>query len=153
MAPRILVAVDESPASARAVEHGAELARALSAELRLLHVVDLGWLSVGPELALDVEAKIAARECAGDELLAAALRRARAAGVAAATKRKDTGSPAQSVADVIVKEAADWGAGLVVVGTRGRRGLERLVLGSVAEAVARASTVPVLLVPCGGDGG
>jgi nucleotide-binding universal stress UspA family protein len=147
MEPRILVAVDDSPASARAVERGAELAQALAAELRLLHVVDLGWLSVGPELALDVEARIAAHERTGDELLAAALRRAEAAGVVATTKRKDTGSPAQSVADVVVAEAAEWGAGLVVVGTHGRRGLERLVLGSVAEAVARASEVPVLLVP------
>jgi nucleotide-binding universal stress UspA family protein len=152
MEPRILVAVDGSPAAARAVERAAELARALSAELRLLHVVDLGWLTVGPELALDVEAKITAHEQAGDALLAAARDRAQAAGVAAATKREDTGSPAQSVADVIGAEAAEWGAGLVVVGTHGRRGLERLVLGSVAEAVARASTVPVLLVPGHGDG-
>jgi len=47
----------------------------------------------------------------------------------------------------LVEEAASWPADVVVLGTRGRSGLERLLLGSVADGVARRSTVPVVLVP------
>ena len=51
------------------------------------------------------------------------------------------------VADVIVEVAKDASCDLIVLGTHGRRGLRRMMLGSDAEAVARTSTVPVLLVP------
>ncbi len=50
------------------------------------------------------------------------------------------------VPGAIVEEARRWGADLIVVGTHGRRGLDRLLLGSVAEGVARMSPVSVLLV-------
>src|SRR6185437_10087404 len=50
------------------------------------------------------------------------------------------------VSDEIVAEATSWPADLIVLGTHGRGGIERLVLGSVAEAVARTAPVPVLLV-------
>jgi nucleotide-binding universal stress UspA family protein len=50
------------------------------------------------------------------------------------------------VADVIAAEAAAWPADLIVVGTHGRRGVNRLLLGSVAEGVARVATRPVLLI-------
>ena len=49
-------------------------------------------------------------------------------------------------ADEIVKQAKDWPADLIVMGTHGRRGLKRLVLGSDSELVLRLSSVPVLLV-------
>ena len=54
------------------------------------------------------------------------------------------------VGPTIVREAQRWTAGLIVVGTHGRDGIKRLLLGSVAEAVARAAEVPVLLVHGGG---
>jgi nucleotide-binding universal stress UspA family protein len=50
------------------------------------------------------------------------------------------------VSDVIVKEAAQWPADLIVLGTHGRRGAGRLLLGSDAEQVLRVAPVPVLLV-------
>jgi nucleotide-binding universal stress UspA family protein len=50
------------------------------------------------------------------------------------------------VADQVMEEAADWKADLIVIGTHGRRGVRRLVLGSDAEQVLRLATVPVLLV-------
>ena len=53
----------------------------------------------------------------------------------------------QRIADVIVEEAKGWSADLVVVGTHGRRGIQHLVLGSVAEGVTRAATMPILLIP------
>jgi nucleotide-binding universal stress UspA family protein len=50
------------------------------------------------------------------------------------------------VADIIVKEAKDWGADVIVMGTHGRRGVSLLVLGSDAEAVIKMTPVPLLLV-------
>jgi nucleotide-binding universal stress UspA family protein len=82
---------------------------------------------------------------AGERLIAAAADKARACGVdVGATVRAD---PALRVSDLIVDEARRVGAGLIVMGTHGRRGLVRLALGSDAEAVLRESPVPVLLVP------
>ncbi len=49
-------------------------------------------------------------------------------------------------ADEIVRQARDWPADLIVMGTHGRRGLKRLVMGSDAELVLRLSAVPVLLI-------
>jgi nucleotide-binding universal stress UspA family protein len=147
MYERILVAVDDSPASERAVEQAAELARRSAAVVRLLHVVDMGLLTVGPELALDVEARVAARRAEGDRLLAAARERSLAAGVEPELRRGETAAPGEGVIDAIGTEVTDWRADLVVLGTHGRRGVERMLLGSVAEGVARRSAVPVLLVP------
>ncbi|MDA8255577.1 MAG: universal stress protein, partial [Betaproteobacteria bacterium] len=50
------------------------------------------------------------------------------------------------VADAIVADAREWGADLIVIGSHGRSGVRHLLLGSVAEGVARASTIPVLIV-------
>lgn len=145
MYERILVAVDGSPASARAVTHAIAMSKALGARLRILHVVDMGWLAVGPELAIDTHGIAAARRAAGERDLAAALEQARAAGMTAETRLVETGAPGQRLAGQIVQEAQAWPADLIVLGTRGRGGAERLFLGSVAEGVARRSSVPVLL--------
>ena len=147
MYSRILVAVDDSPHAEHAVEQAAGLARGLSAALRIIHVVDMGWLPLGPELAIDVDAIATARRAAGERVLASACERARGAGIEAEIRLLETATPTQRVAAAIADEAARWPADVVVLGTRGRRVVERLLLGSVAEGVARRSTVPVLLVP------
>lgn len=51
------------------------------------------------------------------------------------------------IAEAIVKEAQEWGADLLVMGTHGRRGFSHFILGSVAENIVRIATMPVLLVP------
>ena len=147
MYTRILVAVDGSPHSERALSHALGLAKGLSAALRLVHVVDTGWLGLGMELAIDTVQLSRARRDAGEKLLAGARESAQAAGLEAEVRLVEMATPADHVAALIAKEAADWPADLVVLGTHGRRGLERMLLGSVAEGVARLSTVPVLLIP------
>lgn len=146
MYERILVAVDGSPASARAVAHAIAITKAFDARLRILHVVDMGWLALGPELAVDTHRLADARRTAGEKDLAVALEQARAAGVSAETALVETGAPGQRLAGQIVDEAQAWSADLIVLGTHGRGGAERLFLGSIAEGVARRSSVPVLLV-------
>lgn len=147
MYSRILVAVDGSPNSTHALGHAAELARGLSARLRIIHVVDMGLLPYGPELNIDIEALIEARYAGAEKILAAAREGVKDAGVEVEAQPVDPATPTQHVAATIVETAASWPADLVVLGTHGRRGFERWLLGSVAEGVARRSSVPVLLVP------
>jgi len=147
MYSRILVAVDESPHAGHALEHAAGLAKELSAALRIIHVVDMGWLPIGPELAIDVDAIARARRAAGERVLASARERVQSAGVEAEIKLLETAMPTQRIATAIADEAASWPADVVVLGTHGRRAMERLLLGSVAEGVTRLSPVPVLLIP------
>jgi nucleotide-binding universal stress UspA family protein len=143
---RILVAVDGSAGADLALDHAARLARSLSATLRILHVIDLGWLPLEAELDLPVLAIGEAWHAAGEKLLARARDRAQAAGVEAEVCLREIG-PAQRLTAAIDAAAADWQADVVVLGTHGRHGIERVVLGSVAEGVARRSKIPVLLVP------
>jgi nucleotide-binding universal stress UspA family protein len=143
---RILVATDGTDASARAVAHAIALVKALSAEMRVLHVADTGWLSLGPELGIDTQRRAGARRAEGARVLAAALEEARAAGVAVATRLAETDVPGQRIAERIVFEADAWPADLLVLGTHGRRGAERLMRGSVVTGVERRSDIPVLIV-------
>jgi nucleotide-binding universal stress UspA family protein len=143
MYARILAGIDGSEQGEHALRHAASLAKALGAELRIVHVVDMGVLPLAPELALDVARLTKARRADGEKLLAAALGQV---GVPAQTRVLETGTPAQAVAAVLVEEAAAWPADVIVLGARGRGAVERLLLGSVADGVARRSRVPVLLV-------
>lgn len=147
MYSKILVAVDESDTSLHALKHAIELARSLSATLRIVHVLDMGWLPIGPEVAIDTGALSAARRSVGEKVIAAARDTAQQAGFAAEAGLIETETPIQQVAEAIAREASRWGADLVVMGTHGRRGFQHLMLGSVAERMARLSSGPVLLIP------
>lgn len=147
MYKRILVAVDGSANAARALQHAAELASGVSASLRLIHVVDMGLMPYGPELGIDIDTLLEARYAAAEKVLADARDSVQAAGIAIETKLVDTALPTIHVATTIAEDAVSAKADLIVLGTHGRRGVERWLLGSVAEGVARRSTVPVLLVP------
>ena len=110
--------------------------------MRLLHVVD-DLLPVATTGYCADDLLLCARE-AGQEILDTALAKARAAGVQADGELLEHvgGGSARFILDVAAKRRAD----LIVLGTHGRRGLRRLVMGSDAEEVVRTSNVPVLLV-------
>lgn len=147
MYSHILVAVDGSPHSDNALQHAAGLAKGLSASLRIVHVVDMGLMPYGPELSIDINALIDARYAVAEKTLSAARESVQASGLKVETQLLDTAVPSQHVAAAIAEAAASWPADLVVLGTHGRRGMERWLLGSVAEGVARRASMPVLLVP------
>ena len=147
MYSNILVAVDDSDTSRHALQQAIALAQGLAARLRVVHVIDMSWLTLGPELAVDVEALTAARHGVGERIINAALDAVRQAGLDAEGAVIETETPGQRVEEAIAKEAGRWPADLVVLGTHGRRGFQRLVLGSAAEQIVRLSPVPVLLVP------
>lgn len=144
MYERMLVPIDGSPTAARGLQEAVALAARLGSTLHLLNVVDArvligaaGIYAPPPELIDDWR-------LAGEKLIAGAVAQAAASGVSAqGAVRCD---PAWRVCDLILREARDCGAGLVVMGTHGRRGLSRLTMGSDAEMVLRESPVPVLLV-------
>ena len=144
MYSRILVPIDGSPTARRGLDEAMALACELGSALHVLNVVDarllLGEVSgrTPPEQLLDDW------RAAGDKLVADAVAAARARGISAqGAVRCDT---ALRVCDAIVDEAGKSHAGLIVMGTHGRRGLKRVALGSDAELVLRESPVPVLLV-------
>jgi nucleotide-binding universal stress UspA family protein len=145
MYQRILLAFDGSDASKCALAEAARLAADQHATLRLLHVIDTFCLYHGDEGDRSAELEETWRQT-GRELLEGAKADASRHGVEAETSVRCT--ERTRVSEEIVREAQAWGADVIVLGTHGRRGLSRLLLGSVAEGVARISPVSVLLVLC-----
>jgi nucleotide-binding universal stress UspA family protein len=144
---RILVAVDGSATSMKGLREAIRLAKDDRAQLLLLHVVNEFYAFATLDgVAPGVDLVPALRE-GGQRILAKAKALTDKEGVRAKTLMRETlGGPA---ADTIVRDARRQRADLIVLGTHGRRGLRRLVLGSDAEAVVRTSPVPVLLVRSG----
>ena len=145
MYTRILVPVDGSDASEFGLLEAARLARLGGGTLRLLHVIDDlpgsaeslaygDWPSERAQAALDH----------GHELLRRGAARAQALG--ARTETVLVEGRGRRLHEYVGEQVAGWPAELVVIGTHGRRGVQRLVLGSDAEDVVRHSDVPVLLV-------
>jgi len=142
---RILLPFDASRPSWRALDEAIALARDCGATLELLSVFEPARHVSGFEparVALDEILPQARARVA--EPLAEAAARARKAGVQADQRLVDGAEfeLPQLVADLVARSGAD----LVVLGTHGRRGLGRALLGSVAEAVMRRSPVPVLML-------
>jgi nucleotide-binding universal stress UspA family protein len=142
---RILVPVDSSAPSSRALDAAIEMARTTNGKVRLLHVLDELVFPVGYGMKTTYAADILPRlRSEGARVLEEARARVAAAGIAVEASL-DEGF-ARRTADVILEDARDWGADLIVIGTHGRRGPGRLFMGSDAELVLRAALVPVLLV-------
>ena len=142
---RILVPVDGSETSTRGLDEALRLARLTGARLRLVHVIDELSLMAGMDTFATMSADTVRllRE-GGRQILADAEARAAAAGLGAETVLVD--SFTRGVSDEIVHQCQEWGADLVVLGTHGRRGVKRLLLGSDAEQIMRLAPTPVLLV-------
>lgn len=144
MYQRILVPVDGSATSGQALREAIKLA-AGKAQLRLVHVIEEIYpLDTEGYAYIDHIALQEAVRHTGERVLAQAAKEAQRLGVTAETVLLEAGG--ERVADVIDGEAKNWPADLIVIGTHGRSGLSRLLLGSVAEGVARGTSVPVLLI-------
>lgn len=138
---RILIAVDGSLASLRALEFGASLAAKLGVGIVLLHAMPRAVLpvgGVGPGALSELQHSLQAE---GSQLLAALADKARSLGVAAET---ELGVGEAAVAIYDRSEAAD--IQMVVMGSRGQGAVARLLLGSVASQVVHAATKPVVVV-------
>ena len=144
---KILVAVDGSGPANKGLREAIRLAKDDAAQLLLVHVVNEFYAFASLDgIAPGADLVPALRE-GGKRVLAKAKALADKEGVRARTVLRETlGGPA---ADPIVREAKRERCDLIVVGTHGRRGVRRVVLGSDAEQIVRASPVPVLLVRAG----
>lgn len=145
MYEKILVPFDGSPTSEKALQEAAALALRMGAQVRLLHIIDPLTHAVGfvrPEV-YQRELLPAAIQAA-ETMLDKACRQLTAQGIQAGTRLIEN-MDAQ-IAPLVLEEARQWGARLIVLGSHGKRGLERLFMGSDAEHIARTSPVPVLLV-------
>lgn len=149
MFKRILVPIDGSPPSNLGLREATRIAKDQKAVLYLVHVVDQGVVTQG----LDGMTYVSAEHV--DEFLDALRKEGKAILAKAEGKLKKQAIKCHSalietighaVSDAIIEQARKCHADLIVLGTHGRRGLARIVLGSDAEGVVRATRVPVLLM-------
>lgn len=146
MYQRILVPIDGSPTAQRALDYALALARETHAELIPLYVVDIPMVAYeapgfDPSIVRDALLET------GEELKKNALAAMQKEHVSGTPRVVEILAPGVDIAERILEEARATHCDLVVMGTHGRRGVRRLVLGSVAERFARMSCCPVLLIP------
>jgi nucleotide-binding universal stress UspA family protein len=141
----ILVAIDGSECGERALAEAIQFAAMCKATLEIIHVVDNSYLKydLGYGNLVDLRAGLVE---GGRNLLGAAEANARAGQVACHTQLVDEILALGDIATAIDAAVQRIHAGLVVVGTHGRRGVRRLVMASVTEGLVQESKVPVLLV-------
>jgi nucleotide-binding universal stress UspA family protein len=145
MYKRILVPVDGSHTSTLGLSEAIKLCKDQKAELRLIHVVDELIIAGGMDGSADFSGNLIKSLREGGETIlktAEALVQKRGLNSESAIL-ENFGSQAASL---IVEDAKKWKADLIVLGTHGRRGIKRLVMGSDAEEIVRTSPVPILLI-------
>ncbi len=140
MYKRILVPVDGSPTSLNGLKEAVGLAKATGARLRILHVVD-GLAFIADHGGYVSDTEVFRRS--GEKMLAKIMPRVQQQVRADSVVVENISGRA---ADTIIDMAKEWRADLIIMGTHGRRGVNRLVFGSDAELVIRTAPVPVMLV-------
>jgi nucleotide-binding universal stress UspA family protein len=147
MHQRIFIAIDTSTTAQKALEEAIGLANALGARLCIATAIDEGPLDqhgMGLGSYIDIDKVKQQMHESGNALLDQAQAKAAAAGCVA--ERKLIESAQRRVAEMIADAASQWQADLIVIGTHGRRGFERMLMGSVAENLVRIATTSLLLV-------
>lgn len=140
---RVLCPVDFSDHSRRALDHAVAIARWYDAEVTVLHVAFAVPLALGPDAPAPVPTLTAAERQYIADHIARLVESARPEGVRIATAVRY----GRNAAEEIQREADAIRADLVTLGTHGRSGFSRLLLGSVTEKVLRMVACPVLTVP------
>lgn len=140
---QILVPVDGSPTSSRALQEALMIAKQQKAQLALIHVLEDVWY-VDNESYLNYSELLKSIHDMGEKILAQAKNAAEQAGIIATVKLLE--ARGERIANLIISEAKRWPADLIVIGTHGRSGFSHMLFGSVAEGVVRTSPVPVLLI-------
>ncbi len=137
----VLLAIDDSEFSAYAVQSVMEKFRPSGTEVQVLHVVGPIAVSVPPQMAPGYAPELDVLVKEGQKLVEAAAEKLRKAGFRV-TAKVEKGDPRSAIVD----RAAAWPADMIVVGSHGKRGLTRFLLGSTSEAVARFAPCSVQIV-------
>mgnify|MGYP000885736245 FL=1 len=144
MFKHILVPVDGSETSMKAVAKASGLAKAFGSAVTALYVIDpYPFTGVGADFAYGQAQYLSAATAEANAALDAAKSAVTQAGVTEVNTMVGEG---HAVHDGIQRAVESTGADLIVIGSHGRRGLEKLVLGSVTQKVLGVSRVPVLVV-------
>lgn len=142
---KILVPLDGSSTSNLALDHAAALARLSGGSVVLFHVIEELAYSNGFERPKIYIEQVRPRFIATSQtILDEASARLRQEGVKVETLLLESGGKRAS--ELIAEQAKASGCDIVILGTHGRRGVERFLMGSDAEQVARIASVPVMLV-------
>ncbi|MPZ35857.1 MAG: universal stress protein [Rhodospirillales bacterium] len=136
---KILIAIDGEPIAAHAADVGAELARLSGAEMAFVHVIDPALVNAADT---GIQPDIFAASAKEDARKLIDGFRKRLPERLTALDFVQVGTPLTE----IVNAARDWPADLIVIGSHGRGGIKRALLGSVAEGVMRHAPCPVLVV-------
>ena len=143
MFQHILLPVDGSSSARLATEKAAGLAKAFGSRVTAIYVIDpYPFTGVGSDFAYGQSQYISAATSEANTALHAAQEALSKAGVNVATAVVE----GHVIAKGILQTAANSGADLIVMGSHGRRGLEKLILGSVTQRVVSQAHVPVLVV-------
>ncbi len=144
MYQRILIPTDGSPASDDAIQHGLALAKLAGAQVTFLFAIEnpftTTWSEVGFEDVASIERVSTELRALANRALEAAKKRASAEGVQSDGIIAEDARPADAILEVAKTHD------LVVMGTHGRGGLERVLIGSVTERVVRGTQTPVLVI-------
>ncbi|NTW83921.1 MAG: universal stress protein [Chlorobiaceae bacterium] len=138
---KILCPTDYSATSDNAVRYAVEFARKVGAHVRFLNIVDPKNVQAGTDGISDADQNVPDQEDGIPESFSRVLMSEKKKGLSA-----DICVLKGDAHKVISEHAHSWGADLIIMGSHGRTGLHRLMMGSVAEEVFRSSDVPVLLV-------
>jgi nucleotide-binding universal stress UspA family protein len=144
MYQHILISTDGSEIAQKGLDHGLALAKAFGARVTIVMVSDtlLPYAGAGDGTTLGYQDFVAIQKEVVERILADAQDAARRAGVESETVWQENISPAEAIVDT----AKTRGCDLIAMASHGRRGLSRLLIGSVTSAVLVLSTVPVLVV-------
>lgn len=141
---RILVPVDGSSPSDQALGMARQLVQDTGGELRIIHVIDhTAYLTGYDPVGVASGALYEAVRHSGTEILQQAAAATRQDGLAVDAVLVD--KPGTRLGEAVAEAAVEWAADLIVVGTHGRGGPSRLLLGSGAEQIIRLAPVPVLV--------
>lgn len=139
----ILLPIDGSPTSQLAVSRAATLAQLTQAKISVIYVIDpYPFTGVGADFAVGQANYTSAANAEADLAMSVARKELEAAGLSCDTQVIESSAVAKGILDA----AHAVGADLIVMGSHGRRGLEKLVLGSVAQRVVSHADITVMVV-------
>ncbi|SDD85248.1 Nucleotide-binding universal stress protein, UspA family [Cupriavidus sp. YR651] len=151
MYQRILLAVDGSRSSDLALSQAIAIAKTTGAEVRVLYVVDDSDVYFEASY-FDPRELIGNLVAHGRKALDVAIARLSEAGIRSKAQLDEKPVAPGRISSTIVAEADTWNADLIVMGTHGRRGVRRLLMGSVSEGVLTKTNKPLLLVRSEAEG-
>ena len=137
---KVLIAIDGSEDSVRVAEYGVKLSTQLGASIAIVLVVDTSKVDNEGKSGRLPQEQIAKLKTEAEEIIDGIAKQIN-------INKFEQFLPEGKASKGIVSSASDWGADLIIMGTQGKTGVKRLILGSTAENTIRLSSIPILIVP------